>query len=498
MIETGIKQAAQALHKKGTSIRQIGKLLSIDRKTVRRILNQNEVPKNNNKNKITIDEELLSEVYRKCDGYGERVHEILTQDYKIKIAYSTLTALIRKFELEENKKQRSGRVPDSPGVEFQHDTSPYVIEIGGVKTKIQGSLTYYRYSKVRYLVFYRSFTRFNMKCFFHEALLFLGHVPKTCIIDNTNLAVLRGTGDNAIFVPEMISFAKQYGFKWKAHAIKHSNRKAGNERGFWTLETNFFPGRSFSSMEDLNAQALKWVKEREAKPTTKRKIIPCDAFAYEIPYMAKISSDLPAPYLQHRRTIDQYGYIAFDANYYWIPNEAKKEVIVLQYSRNICIYYNRNMIVEYGLPSEGIKNEKFTPEGITANQQPNNIKKSSGEHEKWLRGHKKEIVHFLDSAIKENNGCKRKHKFITGLYALARKLAPEIFISAVDRAHKFKVYDLETFEKICSLIIQNDNYECPEPTIDFGYEGREEYLEGEYSEEPTFETYDKKYGGNET
>jgi hypothetical protein len=295
----------------------------------------------------------------------------------------------------------------------------------------------------------------------------------------------------------MISFAKQYGFKWKAHAIKHSNRKAGNERGFWTLETNFFPGRSFSSMEDLNAQALKWVKEREAKPTTKRKIIPCYAFAYEMPYMTKISSDLPAPYQQHRRTIDQYGYIAFDANYYWIPNEAKKEVIVLQYFKKICIYYNRNMIVEYGLPSEGIKNEKFTPEGVTANQQPNNIKKSSGEHEKWLREHKKEIVNFLDSGIKENNGGKRKHKFITGLYALARKLAPEIFISAVDRAHKFKVYDLETFESICSLIIQSDNYECPEPTIDFGYEGREEYLEGEYSEAPTFEAYDKKYGGNE-
>jgi hypothetical protein len=498
VIEPGIKQAALSLHKKGTSIRQIGKLLSIDRKTVRRIINQDEIPKNNNKNKITIDEELLSETYRKCDGYGERIHEILTQDYKIKIAYSTLTALIREFEFEENKKQRSGCVPDSPGVEFQHDTSPYVIEIGGVKTKVQASLTYYRYSKVRYLVFYRSFTRFNMKCFFHEALLFFEYVPKNCIIDNTNLAVLRGTGDNAIFVPEMISFAKQYGFTWKAHAIKHSNRKAGNERGFWTLETNFFPGRSFSSMEDLNNQALKWVKEREKKPTTKRKIIPCDAFSYEIPYMTKILSDLPAPYQQHRRTIDQYGYIAFNANYFWIPNEAKKEVIVLQYSKKICIYHNRNMIVDYIIPPEDVKNEKFSPEGMPMGHEPNNKKKPSSEHEKWLREYRKEIVHFLNDAIKENGGCKRKHKFITGIYVLARKLAPEIFISAIDRAHKFKVYDLETFEKICSLIIQNDNFECPEPTIDFGYEERAEYLEGEYSEAPTFETYDKKFGGNET
>ena len=95
-----------------------------------------------------------------------------------------------------------------------------------------------------------------MKCFLHEALTFYGYAAPICIIDNTHLAVLQGTGDKAVMVPEMTEFTKRYGFKFKAHAIKHSDRKAGNEHGFWTLESNFVPGRQFASMKDLNAQAI--------------------------------------------------------------------------------------------------------------------------------------------------------------------------------------------------------------------------------------------------
>ena len=48
-----------------------------------------------------------------------------------------------------------------------------------------------------------------MKCFFHKALTFFGYSALTCIIDNTNLAVYHGTGKNAVFAGEMISFANR-------------------------------------------------------------------------------------------------------------------------------------------------------------------------------------------------------------------------------------------------------------------------------------------------
>ena len=72
--------------------------------------------------------------------------------------------------------------------------------------------------------------------------MFWGHAAPVCIIDNTNLARLRGTGQDAVIVPEMEAFAKQYGFRFVCHEQGHPNRKAGEERSFWTVETNFLAG----------------------------------------------------------------------------------------------------------------------------------------------------------------------------------------------------------------------------------------------------------------
>jgi hypothetical protein len=154
------------------------------------------------------------------------------------------------------------------GMEMQHDTSSYRIEINGCLRSVIASLLYYRYSKMRYLKFYPSFNRFKMKCFFHEGLTFFGHSAHYCIIDNTNLARLRGSGVNAVMTAEMSQFARQYGFEFICHEIGHANRKAGNERSFYTLESNFFPGRRFESLADLNRQALEWATRKMANVQT--------------------------------------------------------------------------------------------------------------------------------------------------------------------------------------------------------------------------------------
>jgi len=82
-----------------------------------------------------------------------------------------------------------------------------------------------RYSKRRYLKFYRTFNRFRRKCFFHEALTYWGYAARRCIIDNTNLARLRGTGEAAVMVPEMAAFGAHHGFEYVCHEVRHSDRK---------------------------------------------------------------------------------------------------------------------------------------------------------------------------------------------------------------------------------------------------------------------------------
>ena len=350
------------------SLQEIAQRLQISRNTVRTILAQKgEMPVRVRQDKIRVDAELLQQLYQECEGWAQRVHEKLIEEHGVRVAYSTLTRMLRQLDLKgsaTSPQRRCGRVPDQPGAEMQHDTSPYVVALGDQRVRLTASLLYLRYSKRRYLRFYRVFNRFRMKCFLHEALMFWRHAAPQCIIDNTNLARLRGTGREAVMVPEMEAFAKQYGFHFVCHEKGHANRKAGEERSFWTVETNFFPGRRFQSLEDLNQQAREWATVRlEQRPVAKSHLIPAQAFEQERAVLIALPAHLPPPYQVHERGTDQYGYAAFEGNYYWVPGSSRQDVKILEYSERLKIYQGRQCLVEYCLPADGVHNQPIQPGG---------------------------------------------------------------------------------------------------------------------------------------
>jgi hypothetical protein len=397
------------------SIRKISRQLKVSRNSVRDIIaHKGEVPEVTRIDKIEIDTELLHRLYTECNGWKERIYEKLVEEEGVEIGYSTLTRLLREHDFDGKRKrkqaQNSIHVPDKPGLEMQHDTSPYRITINECLTPVIASLLYFRYSKMRYLKFYRSFNRFKMKCFFHEGLTFFGYSAHNCIIDNTNLARLRGSGANAVIVPEMRQFCEQYGFEFICHEIGHANRKAGNERSFYTVETNFFPGRRFSSIQDLNQQALEWATVRMAqRPVSKSGLIPARAFEVEQSYLIKLPDYIHPPYLVHHRLIDQYGYVSFAGNFYWIPELAglpvsKARVKVLQYSDCIKVYHKQKLLVQYLLPPEEVKNQRFSPPGQSPKYQPWNRKKPTAFEEKKLRAVSDEVdLSLYDQLLDEED-----------------------------------------------------------------------------------------------
>ncbi len=374
---------------------------------------------------------------------------------------------------------------------MQHDTSPYVMKIGSKKIKIIASILYYRYSKIRYLKFYRSFNRFKMKCFFYEALTFWGYSAPHCIIDNTNLARLRGTGKNAIITPEMEQFSKQYGFKFICHEVMHSNRKAGNERSFYTLESNFFPGRNFESMEDLNRQAFDWATIRMPnRPMDKTNLIPSKAFEHEKLYLTKLSSYVSPPYIDHERLTDQYGYVAFNGNFYWIPGSSRYVVKVLEYSNCIKIYYKRELLTEYKLPDCEVKNKQFSPDGKPkSGHYPKNRKKPTAGEENELREVAKEVSDYLDFVIKQKGH--QKHRFIRQLYRMYRNLSSSLFLKTITRALKYRIFDIKTIESIAALQMKEESYVAPNIQIDFEFQNRETYIDGSFNDKVDFSIYDK-------
>jgi transposase len=491
MIEADMRNAIYQLHLAGMPLRQISRQFKISRGAVRAIIRQQgRMPQTPRRDKIHIDVDLLARLYQECDGWVQRMHEKLVEEEHIEVSYPTLTRLLRELGLSKRAPARCHRVPDEPGAEMQHDTTIYWIKIAGLVVRLIASLLYLRYSKRRYLKFYRVFNRFAMKCFVHEALMFWKRAARSCIIDNTNLARLRGTGSRAVIVEEMALFAERYGFVFICHEVRHANRKAGEERSFWTVETNFLPGRTFESLEDLNRQALEWATVRmDHQPMKKTGLIPAQAFEHECQYLNEVPTHTPAPYIAHERGTDQYGYVALGGNYYWVPGTERADVKVLQYADHLKIYQQRMCVAEYQLPPDGVKNARFSPEGQPPPpHMPKHRKRGSSHEEKRLRDMGPAVAAYVDYAI--NAPGIQRHRFLRQLFDLSRRVPKTALAQALERALRYRVLDIDALHRIAWYCLSQGEEYLLDVDVDESYRDRPEYLEGCLTDEPDLSIYD--------
>jgi transposase len=492
MIDPDVRNAIFQLHQEGMSLREISRRLHVSRNAVRKIVKQQgKIARKQRDDKLYIDAELLERLYRECDGWMQRIHEKLVEEEGIQVGYSTLTGMLRELGLSRNRPTRCDRVPEEPGAEMQHDTTVYQVKLGEKRTRLIASLIYLRYSKRRYLKFYRVFNRFAMKCFFHEALMFWGYAARQCIIDNTNLARLRGVGSHAVIVPEMNAFSRRYGFQFVCHALDHPNRKAGNERSFWSVETSFLPGRTFESLEDLNEQARQWAAERmEHRPLTKARLIPAEMFQHERLYLNPLPKHLPAPYQEHHRCTDQYGYVAFRANYYWVPGTRRDDVKLLDYTDRLKIFGHYECLAEYPLPPDGVRGQHYSPPGQPKPRfEPKKRRRDAKQEEQRLRALGAEVSAYLDFALAAP-GVQR-HRFTRELFALSRKLTQRVLINTAQRAHRYQIVDLATLRRIAWLCLSQEQDVLPEPEVDEDFRQRPAYQEGYLTEQPDLSIYDQ-------
>jgi transposase len=489
MIEPDKRKAIFLLHQEGMSARQIAQRLRVSRPTVKTIIAQGgQMPVVVRRPKQPIDPELLQRLYNECEGWIQRVHERLVEEEKIPIKYSSLTWKLRQLGISQPKEERCDQVPDEPGAEMQHDTTVYQVKLGEQRVQVVATILYLRYCKRRYLKFYRSFNRFRMKCFLHEALIYWGYAPGQCIIDNTNLARWYGLGAQAVIVPEMEAFAADRSFRFVCHRKGHPDRKAGEERSFWTTETNFLPGRKFRDLEDLNRQAFEWSTVRmEHRPQTDAKIIPAKAFEHERAYLTKLPAHLPAPYQVHERGTNQYGYTPFEGNFYWVPGTKREDVKILQYSQSIKIYVARQCVAEYPLPAYGVTNQRFSPEGLPVPRHQPKPPSSSQPEEKRLRALAPEVNLYLDFAL-ASQGVQR-HVFLRRLLALSQKMTARLFIQSIERAHHYGITTPDTIERIALLQLREGAVELPLADLDETYRQRPAYQEGALTDLPDLSLY---------
>ena len=308
------------LREEGQATRAIARLLSVSRGAVRDVLRTNtaEVPALERTEKGEQHRDEILALHASCKGNLVRVHELLVEKGAT-LSYQALTAFCRRHGIGQEPKVPVGRYDFGPGVEMQHDTSPHDVELGGKKVKAQTASLVLAHSRMLFCQLYPNFDRFTCKVFLTDALRFFGGAASRCVIDNTHVVVLRGSGARMEVVPEMVAFSERLGFTFVAHEIGDPDRKAYVERGFDHIENNFLAHRPAKDWDDLNTQARAWCEKVNAKPKRSLHAAPREIFATERLRLKPLPAFVPDVYRLHHRLVDVEGYVSVHAHRYSAP-----------------------------------------------------------------------------------------------------------------------------------------------------------------------------------
>lgn len=461
MLDQAVRQAILELQRRGQSVRAIARALQVSRAAVRDVLRRGsaEVPRLARPEKALEHRDEILRLLRACQGSFTRVHEELTQA-GLALSYPAFTAFCRRHGIGQAPKQPAGQYTFAPGQEMQHDTSPHDVHLGGRVRRVQTASLVLGYSRMLFFQVYPQFRRFECKVFLTEAFRYLDGVAQTCLIDNTHVVVLKGTGRDMLPVPEMAAFAERFGFTFVAHAVGDANRSARVERMFHFIERGFLPGRRFTDWADANRQARAWCDRVNARPKRALQATPRELFAAEHPALRRLPRWIPEPYLVHERLVTVEGYVVLHTNHYSVPPVfLGRRLEVRETPDRVVIYDGPREVTTHPREPEPRHRYLLRPEH----------RPPRGEGWRRERGpcpEETELTRRLPESAAYLAGLKRRGKLQTTLalrqlLRMVREYPREPVLTALQTATHYGLYDLGRLERMILRGIATTYFQLP-------------------------------------
>jgi transposase len=402
----------------------------------------------------------IRELYVRCEGNLMRVHEELAAE-GVELSYSTLTGFCRRHGIGQTPKERAGRYHFEPGREMQHDTSPHDVMIAERLRRLHCASLVLCYSRMIFSQVYPVWNRFWAKVFLTEAIVTFGGTAENCMVDNSSILLAGGSGENAIVAPEIAALGAHYGTVFIAHELGDVNRSARVERPFYFIERNFYPGRTFVSLTDINAQLRAWCDKVNARPKRDLNATPISLFATEQTALRPLPRYIPPVYLLHRRTVDAEGYIHLHTNRYSVPTELiEREVSVHETKDQVRIFDAHRLVCEHVRQEDG-QGKRSTLPGHE--KQPRWHKagtpRPQSPEEQRLRADSPIMAAMVDALQKRHGG--RATRKLMRLHRLWLDYPSEPLQSALTVALEYGLLDLDRIEAIVLRHVAGDFFRLP-------------------------------------
>jgi transposase len=190
-----------------------------------------------------------------------------------------------------------------------------------------------------------------------------GGAPREVLYDRMKTAVLGEDEDGSvIYNPSLVALLSHYDSAPKACKAYRAKTKGKVERPFRYIRQDFFLGRTFRDMDDLNARFDAWrteIANPRVHATTNQVIN--EAFAQEQPKLLPLPLHAYDAVITVERRITKDGMISVAGNLYSVPDYTRRRIVeVQQHPMDIRIFEDGLLIARHPV-LEGKKERRIEP-----------------------------------------------------------------------------------------------------------------------------------------
>ena len=256
------------LRKVGYGMRKIAARVGCDRKSVRKVLQEEGLseapppqPRQSTRSKLDGFKDTIQDLAEKGLKTPRILREIRERGYT---GGRTIVAEYgRRFRAPRSAKKVCRRFETRPGEEMQMDWSPYRVPIAGTLRTVHAFSAVLHHSRKAHVRFYDNERQSTLLEAHVHAFEDFGGVTQKVVYDRMATVVLGQIAKSGkpIWHPRFLEFAKRYGYEPLLCKVADPNRKGTVEAIFGYLEPDFVVGSSFDSLDEMNARVRRWLDE---------------------------------------------------------------------------------------------------------------------------------------------------------------------------------------------------------------------------------------------
>jgi len=339
----------RAAHQKGLSYSEIGRKYNIDRRTAKKYAQSESRPEyvltDSKPSKLDPYKAQIALWLEEAPYSAIRIWEKV-KEQGFEGGYTVVKQYVRGKK-EQLNEQATVRFETMPGLQAQVDWAffeDYKVRENDEEKKLYCFLMILGYSRMRYIEFVTDMSTDTLIRCHVNAFRYLNGYPEEILYDNMKQVVIKRLmkQEESTLNRQFEDFAGFYGFKPVLCRPYRGQTKGKIERTVRFVRDNFMVGIKYSSLDDLNGQALAWCNKVNAKEHGTTGEIPFERIKKEG------LNPLVREYIIDKinlRRVQKDCLISYGGNQYSVPAEyAGRDVAVVALGNTLAVYHEGKQV----------------------------------------------------------------------------------------------------------------------------------------------------------